>query len=476
MSSVHKLRAVLGVGAALIPLVLYAHRDGLLISPDSAEYLFSAQSLLNGQGFTGTNGSHLTTFPPGYPAVLATFGLLVGDLMLAALIVNMASLAAIAFTTHWVIARYTQGLMIPTAATMLLMINRGLWQAAGYVWTESLSLAVTAIALVLSIRLLESRRNSPAVLLILLGGVLGFGGLVRTAGVLMAAGFLLVLLFLRRPWWNALVVGFPAVVLPGAWSVVNRVIGGDLAGERVPSAAGPGAVMSKGMLTIIDWFTFRGWWLGNALLPIGVAAVLALIALIAIERQILSIATVRLIFLTNAIYLVLVVAVRSMVAMDDLGDRLLLPIVPGVVILAAIATSRSEGWRRVLAAVVAGGLLISGLAAVALAFRAEEPDLVGTLRDEACPFVEGVTISNRPAHLAWACGTPVQGSPRERYYASNQAVDELPALRETMSHTCVTLVWWGDGPSGYRVPLSELQDFYHVDSTDMVKILRGGAC
>lgn len=471
-------RAALTVAAALIPVFHFFLPGGLSVSPDAAQYLYSARSLLEGAGYLGTNGSHLTTFPPGYPATLAAVAFLVGDLMIAALIVNMASLAVLAFTTHWVIERYTRSPMIPAAATGLLLINRGVWSAAGSALSESLGLALGTIALVLSIRLIESKRSSPALLMIALGGGLGLGGLVRTAGVLMAAGILLALLALRKPWWNALVVGIPAVVLPGSWVAVNLVLGGDAAGERVASADSPLVVLGKAVLNLTGWFTVKGGPVGNVLVPIGVVGLLALLVLLVLERRIFAIPAVRLVLLMNAIYFVLIVGVRVMVAMDDLGDRLLAPLAPGLIILAAIAADRTSGWRRVLAALVAGGLLLSGMSAVARSILFKRIDMVGTLQSEACPFVEGITISNVAGQLAWACDTPVQGSPRKNSYQSSQVVDDLPALYDTMSQSCVTLVWWADEKysNEHRVPVSELEGFAPVHESDLVWVLRGGEC
>lgn len=88
------------VGLLLIEaLYILSIRQGPGLSPDSLDYIACAESLMHGQGWRRLNGPYLE-WPPLFPMILATFGLLTGKAITGAILLN-AFLLGFTFYFHF---------------------------------------------------------------------------------------------------------------------------------------------------------------------------------------------------------------------------------------------------------------------------------------------------------------------------------------------------------------------------------------
>jgi hypothetical protein len=86
---------------------------------DEVDYLLLGRNLLNGQGFTNSDGSPHLVFPPGYPFVVGTLARLVGDLEWASNLAYVLCGGLLLFPV-FVIARRLYG--APTAWLGVLLV------------------------------------------------------------------------------------------------------------------------------------------------------------------------------------------------------------------------------------------------------------------------------------------------------------------------------------------------------------------
>lgn len=482
--------AVVGAVAGCIPLVGYLQNGmQMRVSPDSANYLIGARSLLAGKGYLGVDGLHQTTWPPGYPALLATIGSVTGDLMVAALVVNVLSFAVIGAILVLLISRYVEGVWIAPIAALLAVANPAMWEVSDGVWSEPTSLALSVIAAYLMVRMIDHKSSAPWLGAVTFGAVLGLNGLVRFAAVLVAGAMLLALWRHRRPWWLAWVAGVLAAGIPVGWEIVNRTLGAPAGtGEgRALSAASPLEVGFGASVTVARWFTINPkvapayWW--PPLLLVGAAAAAAAIALTIKAWRHLPVA-VRAVGLAALLFGILMFGVRVVVAMDMLGHRLLVPLVPLAAVMFAVVSeqiARLQGWWVRPASMLAlAGVLLGALNTfVKIPNRDDGISLSWMSLQQACRFGDDAQLlTNSVSHLALACETVVGPAPRTHLYQSTAVLNELTPLQDTFDSQCVRIVWAGGDEGGHYVPVPELEaaGFQVIDAWDDVRVLQAGHC
>jgi hypothetical protein len=114
--------AFLGIAA-----LVYATRWGAWAFSDSAAYVSSARNLIAGQGlgFADPTGHFelLTHFPPFFPILLASGGLVGVDPLIVARWLNIAAFAVIIFSTGWWIKRLTGSLLLAIGGQTLFLFS-----------------------------------------------------------------------------------------------------------------------------------------------------------------------------------------------------------------------------------------------------------------------------------------------------------------------------------------------------------------
>lgn len=127
-----------------------ATRHGPGMSPDSVTYLSAARNLAAGHGYTDFTGQALTTFPPGYPALVAVLHVLGFSIATAARVVNAVSFGAVVLLAGTLIRRHTSSRAVALGATALVAVSPALINIASNAWSEPLFCALV-LAFVLAL-------------------------------------------------------------------------------------------------------------------------------------------------------------------------------------------------------------------------------------------------------------------------------------------------------------------------------------
>jgi hypothetical protein len=176
--------------------------------PDSFTYLLPARNLLRGVGFLGERGAIETIRTPGYPLILAAFGLHITAVILIQHLLN----AALAVAIYLLVVRRLNSRFIAMSAAVLFAIDTPTLHYANKILTETF---FTAFLFVVFAMIVYVRK------LPLAGLLTGALVLIRPVAILWFVAVALCLA-LRRVKVRAIVVYVTlALVLPLAWSLRN---------------------------------------------------------------------------------------------------------------------------------------------------------------------------------------------------------------------------------------------------------------
>ncbi len=343
---------------ALIGLfaILYALAPGVGVSPDSAVYIASAGSLLNGDGLTIPTGIDdpipMTHFAPLYPVLLAIFGLTGLDLHQIATWINIFLFPSTIFLAGFILSRNNKEFfLLPPLASLPILFSEDLLLIHSYAFSEPLFIFVCMLGLYLLAKYLVQPTRLRLVFSI---GLLSSAFLTRYAGVAVVPTiFLGALIFLRgnpkQKFMQALALSFASLLVPLIWFIRNLIVAGNLSDRGLVYHPMTAKHTQRGLETISNWFlpgritgTLRDV-LTIALL--GAAFILVMIGLyknrerskpqgkLALEQVIPSI-----FFLFSISYvLVLILTILFFDAQAGFNDRLLSPIlVSGLITIFSI--------------------------------------------------------------------------------------------------------------------------------------------
>jgi hypothetical protein len=176
--------------------------------PDSFTYLAPARSLLHGLGFINGNGMIETLRTPGYPLLLAGFGLRIVPVIVFQHLLNVALAVAI----YLLVMRRLGDRFVAIAAAILFAIDTPTLHYANKILTETLFTALLFIVFALVVY----ARKLP------LAGVLtGVLVLIRPVAILYFVVVALCLLLRRVPLRTIAIYAALALVLPAGWGLRN---------------------------------------------------------------------------------------------------------------------------------------------------------------------------------------------------------------------------------------------------------------
>lgn len=412
---------VVVVTVVSVALTWWASRSGVGISPDSVTYVAGAHGLLVGQGVVDIDGQALTLFPPGMSVLLALLGWCGLSLADAALIVNLASVAAIVLLS-FVLARRALAADAPALAVSALVgLCAPTVSAASMLWTEPAFTAVMLALLALLTRAADRRSIGP--LELTLGPLLVWAAVsLRYVGAVLVvvamAGTWLAMKGRPRRALKALAMGLLAAVGPAALIVRNLVEGDGALGERYP---GTQTILGAVQRAIALWGTYvtqvdLGWLTSLAGIVVAVLAGLGLVVMV--RRR--SPATVVGVFLV--IYWAAIWWSQSTTRIDVQSDRL--------------------GYPALVPLIVTCGM---GMQAVLGRLRARFPSRARGLGLSSTVLVAGfvVIVAVRGAVVATDLGASPRGYAATTISESTlaQAIAAVP--KETgIASTDPWLAWW----------------------------------
>lgn len=247
------------LGTGVILLATSSHGPG--VSPDSANYLAAARSLLAQGELLEFTGDAFATWPPGFPILLALGSLVTGlDALPLARVLNALAHGAIAALSLWYLQQKVGREWIAWAATATVMLGYPLVYTASWVLSEPLFnfFLLSALLLMTSRAAGRSSRRDMALLSVLVAAVV----LTRYAGVVIGVPVLIWSLLdrerhLARRLLRGALVLLPAVAGLAAWSLRNLTVGAGALGGRPAARYTLVENVAWAARSISSWFVSR---------------------------------------------------------------------------------------------------------------------------------------------------------------------------------------------------------------------------
>jgi hypothetical protein len=276
------LAALSLIGVAIVLLCTSSY--GVGTTPDSANYLSAARSLLAGKGYLHSDGTAYTQWTPLFPTLLAALGLLRIEPLLGGRILNALAFGCIILISGRLFARCTTR-VLALMGTLSVLISVPLLYVSVMLWSEPVFVVLTLLFVWTIADFLRSGRRSPLILASLFTAL---ACLERYAGVaVILAGSILILAGMSgSSAWRRLkcLVGFGFV--SGAplavWVIRNRLLAGRTAGGHhlhLADIAVIGQAFLTGTDVIATWLFPPSFSLSGRL--IGVGILVALLAVVA---------------------------------------------------------------------------------------------------------------------------------------------------------------------------------------------------
>jgi hypothetical protein len=194
--------------AAATNFLYFALANNDYFFPDSSTYLAPARNLIRGLGFTNANGLIETLRTPGYPLLLAGFGLRIVPMIVFQHLLNVA----IAIAIYQFVVRRLGDRIVAIAAAILFAIDTPTLHYANKILTETL---FTALLFVVFVLVVYARK------LPLAGVLTGVLVLIRPVAVAYFVVVALCLLLRRIPFRTIAMYVALALLLPVGWGVRN---------------------------------------------------------------------------------------------------------------------------------------------------------------------------------------------------------------------------------------------------------------
>lgn len=194
------LKPISYIYVALLTLmsVLLASRTQVIdtsASGDAGVYLFTAQSVLDGNGLLSPTGEVLTIFPPGYPLLLAAISMLGVSVTTAATIVNLIALGLLIPGTYILSRLALGGQVYPLIATTIIATSAAGYRVFSNAWTEPVFMVLMLVALILITRSIRAKSLSWPVI-VTIGILVSLATSIRFVGILMVPVIILCAIFI----------------------------------------------------------------------------------------------------------------------------------------------------------------------------------------------------------------------------------------------------------------------------------------
>ena len=462
MISADKWRKVALVSLVVYPAVMIAMAtsNGPGISVDSVSYAAAATSFADTGRFVTYDGTDLTLFPPGLPAVLGVLIATGLSLSTAAVLANVVAVCVIV-SASYLLAR--QVLVSPgwslvgaTAVSMLAATVR----VGSYLWTEAIFTALITVVLVLVTWAVRHRRT-PWWLVVAAATLVAVATTLRYVGVVAVPVVIVAIAWAARESRVgkaalAGLIGLLGLVLP---ALRNVILGSPPLGERYP-----GSVNLEGAITglVLQWGEYVApsrttslTWIAGAVVGI---VLLVGMWLVIVQRN----RPGAVLALFVLVYWLTIVISQVGTRLDVVTERFAAPVLAPTVVLVLVALRSGliESSRQLAPVakvkqdkvhhVLAGGLGVLGVAVLGLSFvhavefvrdsNREGIDLASAAATErllvqaatALPSDE-IVASNDPWQVWWSRGGVVLDFPPSPDEWPSERVDsDLVAVKQAV--------------------------------------------
>lgn len=249
--------AFLAAVIAITALKLLMAYGGIGISPDSVEYLTTAENIRLHGRIVDFTGEAMVIFPAGYPSLLAGILLLTGKSVLQfAPVLNHILLAGILFLTNHILNGFIKhNWLLKLAILVAIACTRGVLQVYSMLWSETLFVFLSLAFIIALHSYLHTHRLRQLLLLALVAGMAVF---TRYAGVvLLGTGSILLLADpesgLRKRIWHCFLFNLISIIPVTLNLLHNHKVSGTLTGEREPALSSFADNMNSIGVTLSEW-------------------------------------------------------------------------------------------------------------------------------------------------------------------------------------------------------------------------------
>ena len=241
------------LSAALV--LLRGANYGVGLQVDSASYISTARSLLEGKGFVEWNTGGYENAAPLFPLALAFAGLFGPDAVEAAGYVNAAAFGLTVFATAmWLRSRVRSRFLVVWAGCVCALAPP-LTYFAAEAMTEALFILFVTLSLFALDRFLESGKPAP---FYLGASCAALAWAARYPGIALVAAAVLLLLLRRSAAWpararNAAVFAGIAAAPVCVWTLRNFLPYGALAGRHYPTGFTLLGSLQKATVEFVKW-------------------------------------------------------------------------------------------------------------------------------------------------------------------------------------------------------------------------------
>jgi hypothetical protein len=213
------------LGAALV--IQSTSLNGVGISPDSVVYISTADSVLDGNGYTTYLDEPLVSWPPLYPTLLAFLGFVGVDSLDSARAVNAVVFGLIVLLAGQLFRHMLRSSALTLLGACSVLLSWPLIQATTFALTDALFALLALFTVLYMPRVLLERRLAP---LILLSAIVSLAWLLRYAGAgLFITGIVSIALLLqganRREKFQYLLIYTLIAVTPiTVWLIRNYLL------------------------------------------------------------------------------------------------------------------------------------------------------------------------------------------------------------------------------------------------------------
>ncbi|MCB2203134.1 hypothetical protein KQI65_00180 [bacterium] len=484
--------ALLPVLAAAVLVVLLILKAGASFTTDSFGYLTISRHLVEDASFTDYLGVPVTVWPPLLPlflALLRLVGLSEPDQLAAVL--NSISYIVSAGLGSWLLWNALQEEDRVHASWMsipLLLLSSPLVVISLWFLSEPLFIAFTILFFTVALRFSAKGANSVP----LMGITAAAAMMTRYAGIsLLVTGVILLLLFeetLRSRIRKVLIFSVTAVLPLILWVLRNYMVSATLTGPRLPSHYSIDAAIADLLHFVLRWF-----------LPGRIAAdpiPVLLISLVFIAGWIRIVRDSRfrthpsaklalILVIFSFVYTFFMIISTVTVSMDHIVPRLLAPLaIPAALMymmwlywtVKLFPFQRAFGITVLLLLLVAASIIPASRLLALKDYRAEGWSAVEWRENRLIPEAKAIMLqspdafllSNLPIMISWYGGLQAErslldeGSPAWDPAKFRKQREKLNrCFREKQP---VYLAWFDWGGFGIAMPLTELQQYYRLDT------------
>lgn len=329
-------------GVLGMTLVLCAtSKYGVGLSPDSVDYISTARNLIDGKGFYKFTNEPFVQWPPLYPLLLATIGLFGINPLYGARFLNIAAFGLTIFFFICLILRIVKTKPLILWAALACLFSVPLLKVAVMAWSEPIYILLSILFFLVFCSYLKKQEKQ---VLLLCSSVAALICLQRYVGIiLVATGALSILFFTQnssvsRRIRDSLIFICTALSPVLVWLSYNFFSTGTLAGRRAPAYWGTSKHLSDLVTVINNWFLPYSFPL--PLYYLLLVMLMAFIIFIHVWHQRRSRLikakcdfTLKPIIIYILLYAVFIVLSSSYMANEPIGNRLLSPIYPFLIII-----------------------------------------------------------------------------------------------------------------------------------------------